>query len=290
MSNVPFSGSNPLFHVDGGCGYKLYTLDHTGKPVATYLDREYTATNTNPVILDSNGDAIVYLLPQHYSFILTDASDVVQSGYPLHGIHGGQYTADLVSCKAIYDSIESKLNTLLGDIAELDSRLLLNEADYDTKSDTSHTHEAEDITNLSTGIDGDPESSAALLFRHDYTTATTTQKTIIAFGSTVNSPPAGWTFMPLTTSLDTGVLNQYFIVNDDGQLECIADCNILFQFDVLGQNAVGLSPDVQLGYNGACLYADGGSIYVKPVELYKNGSLLAGGSFSRYNLLGGNSW
>jgi hypothetical protein len=56
-------------------GGKLYTYDAgTTTPKTTYSDRTGTA-NTNPVILDSNGYADVWIDSGYYKFILKDSSD-----------------------------------------------------------------------------------------------------------------------------------------------------------------------------------------------------------------------
>lgn len=60
-------------------GGKLYTYAAgTSTPLATYQDSSGTVSNTNPVILDSRGEANVWLLPSDaYKFVLKDADDVL---------------------------------------------------------------------------------------------------------------------------------------------------------------------------------------------------------------------
>lgn len=67
-----FDGSgNPLV------GGKIYTyVAGTTTPLATYVDQAATATNTNPVILDSRGEASIWLAVSSYKLKLTDANDV----------------------------------------------------------------------------------------------------------------------------------------------------------------------------------------------------------------------
>lgn len=56
---------------------KLYTYEAgTTTPLATYTDASATTPNTNPVILDSRGEANVWLTASSYKFVLKDASDV----------------------------------------------------------------------------------------------------------------------------------------------------------------------------------------------------------------------
>jgi hypothetical protein len=72
---------NPLFHVeiDGKplVGGKVYTYQSgTATPLATYQDEAQTILNTNPVILDSNGDAVIRLLEdQSYRIVVKDSLD-----------------------------------------------------------------------------------------------------------------------------------------------------------------------------------------------------------------------
>lgn len=56
---------------------KLYTYAAgTTTPLATYTDASAVTPNTNPVILDSRGEANVWLTAESYKFVLKDASDV----------------------------------------------------------------------------------------------------------------------------------------------------------------------------------------------------------------------
>ncbi|NJM09345.1 MAG: hypothetical protein HC883_00135 [Bdellovibrionaceae bacterium] len=58
-------------------GGKLYSyLAGTSTPLATYSDPAGETPNTNPVVLDGDGRADVYLGNGSYKFILTDAADV----------------------------------------------------------------------------------------------------------------------------------------------------------------------------------------------------------------------
>jgi hypothetical protein len=57
-------------------GGKLYTYaSGTTVPLATYTDDVGDTANTNPVILDSRGEASVWLGPSRYTFVLEDADD-----------------------------------------------------------------------------------------------------------------------------------------------------------------------------------------------------------------------
>ena len=60
-------------------GGKLYTYAAgTSTLLATYIDGTGVTANSNPVILDANGEADVWYLPQNYKLKLYDAEDVLQ--------------------------------------------------------------------------------------------------------------------------------------------------------------------------------------------------------------------
>lgn len=57
-------------------GGKLYTYDAgTTTPKTTYTSEDESAANTNPIILDANGRADVWLAEGEYKFVLTDSAD-----------------------------------------------------------------------------------------------------------------------------------------------------------------------------------------------------------------------
>lgn len=72
---LQFFGSDGLPLVGG----KLYTYAAgTTTPLATYVDHDGVTQNTNPVILDSNGEADVWLPDTtSYKYVLKDADDVL---------------------------------------------------------------------------------------------------------------------------------------------------------------------------------------------------------------------
>ena len=60
-------------------GGKLYSYAAgTTTPKATYSDQAGVTPNANPVILDSNGEAAIYINPEYYKFVLQDSNSVVQ--------------------------------------------------------------------------------------------------------------------------------------------------------------------------------------------------------------------
>jgi hypothetical protein len=70
---LQFFASDGLFLVGG----KLYTYAAgTTTPLATYTSSSGGTANTNPVILNSRGEASVWLGSSQYKFVLKDANDV----------------------------------------------------------------------------------------------------------------------------------------------------------------------------------------------------------------------
>lgn len=68
-----------FFDEDGDplAGGKLYSYEAgTSTPQATYTDQSEGTSNPNPVILDANGEANVWIGSDPYKFVLTDANDV----------------------------------------------------------------------------------------------------------------------------------------------------------------------------------------------------------------------
>lgn len=60
-------------------GGKVYSyIASTVTPAATYTDQSGSTPNTNPVILDANGEANIWVAAGSFKFVLTDANDVVQ--------------------------------------------------------------------------------------------------------------------------------------------------------------------------------------------------------------------
>ena len=69
-----------FFTADGEplVGGKLYTYAAgTSSPLATYTDFAGNTANANPVILDSRGEANVWLGPSRYKWVLYTADDVL---------------------------------------------------------------------------------------------------------------------------------------------------------------------------------------------------------------------
>lgn len=78
-----------FFSVSGGAalaGGKVYTYAAgTSTPKASYTDYSGTTPNANPVILDSAGQANIWL-DGNYKINLTDSNDVQISGYPVDNV------------------------------------------------------------------------------------------------------------------------------------------------------------------------------------------------------------
>lgn len=66
-SGVPLAGGK-LFSYEAG----------TTTPKTTYTDRAALSPNTNPIILDANGECDVWINSGYFKFILKDSTDVIQ--------------------------------------------------------------------------------------------------------------------------------------------------------------------------------------------------------------------
>lgn len=88
-------------------GGKLYSYAAgTSSPLATYTDYTGTVNNTNPVILDSRGEADVWLANNSYKFKLTDANNVEI------------WTVDNISTtQALVDTVQANLTAYAASLA-----------------------------------------------------------------------------------------------------------------------------------------------------------------------------
>lgn len=116
MPSVSLSPAPKLqfFGTDGNplAGGKLYTYAAgTTTPLSTYYDSTGTATNSNPIILDSRGEANVWLDSAAYKFVLKTASDTliwtvdnITSVEALKAYIAAQITAQIDALKALLAS------------------------------------------------------------------------------------------------------------------------------------------------------------------------------------------
>jgi hypothetical protein len=73
-------------------GGKLFTYaSGTTTPLATYTDSTANTTNTNPVILDSRGEANVWFGPSRYTLVLKDSLDnLIWTAAGINSVQGVQ--------------------------------------------------------------------------------------------------------------------------------------------------------------------------------------------------------
>jgi len=77
-------------------GGKLYTYGSgTTTPKATYSDRGLTTPNANPVVLDSRGEAVVWLALGAYKFVLKTSADVTV--WTVDEIYGGGQLDNIIT-------------------------------------------------------------------------------------------------------------------------------------------------------------------------------------------------
>lgn len=87
-----------FFGTDGNplVGGKVYTYAAgTTTPLATYVDSAGVTVNTNPIILDTRGEANIWFSSAAYKFVLRTATDTLI--WTVDNITNGQYLIDLLA-------------------------------------------------------------------------------------------------------------------------------------------------------------------------------------------------
>ena len=80
MADIVAQIQQKFFDANGNplAGGKLFSYQAgTTTPLVTYANQDQTTENTNPVILDANGEAYIFVGPNAYKFVLKDANDIV---------------------------------------------------------------------------------------------------------------------------------------------------------------------------------------------------------------------
>lgn len=80
MADLVEALKQKFFDADGEplVGGKLYAFQAgTTTPLVTYANQDESTENEHPIILDANGEADVWVGPNAYKFVLTDADDAV---------------------------------------------------------------------------------------------------------------------------------------------------------------------------------------------------------------------
>ena len=148
-------------------GAKLYTYQTgTTTPKATWTDATKTVQNSNPIILDSNGQADVWIdvSTGAYRFKLTDPNDVVLwTKDDVSAVYGDptwieDYSADVVEMQKETDpypaGAESLATTMAGEIERLRYQLsrILGESYWYIDPDTTLAAVATNIASLNSDI------------------------------------------------------------------------------------------------------------------------------------------
>jgi len=95
MSTLAPTPKLQFFDANGAplVGGKLYTYEAgSTTPLATYTDSTGVSANTNPIILDSRGEANVWLGAASYKFTLYDSANVLI--WTVDNINGGAFASD----------------------------------------------------------------------------------------------------------------------------------------------------------------------------------------------------
>jgi hypothetical protein len=100
MSQLLINPKSQFFDDNGDplSGGKVYTYEAgTSTPLATYTDQSETVENSNPVVLDSRGEANIWLGSGNYKIVLKDADDVtVWSVDNVKYINDGAVTTEML--------------------------------------------------------------------------------------------------------------------------------------------------------------------------------------------------
>lgn len=100
-------------------GGKLWTYaPGTTTPKATYTDQSGLTPNTNPVILDANGEADVWLGPGYYKIVLTGADDVTL--YTVDKVSAGGGSGD-IDANYNYDGYSSRFSQIFTSVGLSDT-------------------------------------------------------------------------------------------------------------------------------------------------------------------------
>lgn len=117
-------------------GGKLYSYTAgTTSPRATYTDQTGLVPNTNPVILDANGEANVWIANGFYKFVLASAADVVQ--YTIdrvtNGTGGEIPTSDLATDPFSGNGSQTVFTLLADPLAQVNTYVFISGV-YQSKS------------------------------------------------------------------------------------------------------------------------------------------------------------
>lgn len=141
-------------------GGKLYTYaSGTTTPLATYTDATGGSANTNPIILDSRGEASIWLSGVSYKFVLHDADDVlIWTGDAINGAHEPTYNAAIAE---VYDQLnDSDGSSLVG--------FLQSGVGAITRSAQDKMRETVSVKDFGAVGDGVADDTAAIQAAFDY--------------------------------------------------------------------------------------------------------------------------
>lgn len=161
-------------------GYKVASfLAGTSTPTPTYTSQDQSATNTNPVILDGNGEAAIWLAPNiSYKLVLrTDADVDIWTLDQIQTPEGGFFTTLSVTGAATLGSLTVTGATVLAAVSasgQITSTVIAGTAPFVITSATK-------VTNL----------NADLLDGSDWTTLPTLLKAVETLDITLSAGDSG---------------------------------------------------------------------------------------------------
>jgi len=183
MSAMPFSfpvfkaftQTGTLAPLVGG---KLYAFAAgTSTPLATYSDAALTTPNAHPVVLDANGEAIIYLGAAPYKMRLENSASVVQTGWPIDNIQSS------VAISALYtDALRSDLADA-SDIDNGDAKIAVEQPFTGAVARTQHDKNKECISVLDFGADPTGVADSTVYFQAASDSITTPGSLLIPAGT-----------------------------------------------------------------------------------------------------------
>ncbi len=113
MAQVLTGIASPLvqFFTDAGAplaGGLVYTYAAgSTTPIPSYSDAAGTVANSNPVVLDASGKAVIYLGPVVYKLDVQNSLGVSQDGYPRDNVNGSLWTGALIGTSTLSPAINA---------------------------------------------------------------------------------------------------------------------------------------------------------------------------------------
>lgn len=128
-------------------GGKLYSyIAGTNTPKATFVDKNETSNNTNPIILDANGECDLWITSGYYKFILKDSNDVQR--WSVDQVAGGVTVTGI----GTYDSLTVQNELVVSNLAA--DKVVLSDIDKKLISSVVTNVELDKLSGIGSKVDG----------------------------------------------------------------------------------------------------------------------------------------